>query len=260
MLIENNIIQDSFSFTKKKCEFCGNQHKDHCPLLQDERTLEEMNKVMRQNRDFNIMMVWGPEPHAELGYLTRAGKSAVQEVNEFRSRKGPVSVYDCLSAFSKEETLTGDEKWYCPRCKTHVEATKKMDLYKVPRLLIIQLKRFSRDRVRSSFYGMVSGASKNSEFVDFPVKGLDITEYVKGGAEGQSHVYDLYGVVCHSGSLYGGHYTAYCYNPVVGRWLDYNDSWVSGAAEKDVVDASAYILFYRRRDAGPNEITHPMEI
>ena len=260
MLIENNIIQDSFSFSKKKCEFCGNSHKDHCELVQDGKSMDDMNRLMRQNRDLNVVMVWGSDTHADLDYLTRGGKVSVQEDNEYRNRKGPISVYDCLAAFSQEERLTGEEKWFCPRCKDHVEATKKMDLYKMPKLLILQLKRFARDRTRMGFYGMTSIASKNSDFVDFPLKGLDITDYVKGNSDGGKQVYDLFGVVCHSGSLYGGHYTAYCYNPVHGRWFDYNDSWVSAASEKDVVDASAYILFYRRRDAGPNEITHPMEV
>ena len=45
-------------------------------------------------------MVWGSDTHADLDYLTRTGKVAVQEENEYRNRKGPISVYDCLAAFS----------------------------------------------------------------------------------------------------------------------------------------------------------------
>ena len=32
---------------------------------------------------------------------------------------------DCLDLFCSEEFLTGDERWYCPRCRMHVDATKK---------------------------------------------------------------------------------------------------------------------------------------
>ena len=135
-----------------------------------------------------------------------------------------------------------------------------MDLYRTPKLLILQLKRFARDRTRVGYYGMTSIASKNSDFVDFPVKGLDITDYVKGNKDGTKQVYDLFGVVCHSGSLYGGHYTAFGYNQAMGRWLDYNDSYVSKASEKDVVDASAYILFYRRREGGSEATIMPQEV
>ena len=32
------------------------------------------------------------------------------------------SIYDCLNYFSMEETLTGNDKWYCSKCKDHVTA------------------------------------------------------------------------------------------------------------------------------------------
>ena len=47
LLIENNIMQDSFSFTKKKCEFCGNSHKDHCEFVQDGKSMDDMNRLLR---------------------------------------------------------------------------------------------------------------------------------------------------------------------------------------------------------------------
>ena len=43
----------------------------------------------------------------------------------------------------QEETLKGDDKWYCSKCKDHVVATKKMEIYSSPDYLIIHLKRFS---------------------------------------------------------------------------------------------------------------------
>jgi ubiquitin carboxyl-terminal hydrolase 8 len=33
---------------------------------------------------------------------------------------------DCLQLFCEEELLEGDEMWYCPKCESHVEATKKV--------------------------------------------------------------------------------------------------------------------------------------
>jgi ubiquitin C-terminal hydrolase len=40
-------------------------------------------------------------------------------------------------------------------------------------------------------------------------------------------IYDLYGVVNHSGSLSFGHYYAYCKNKHTGKWYEHNDSSVS---------------------------------
>eukprot|EP00388_Colpodella_angusta_P019954 GDKJ01049843.1.p1 GENE.GDKJ01049843.1~~GDKJ01049843.1.p1 ORF type:complete len:575 (-),score=39.00 GDKJ01049843.1:249-1808(-) len=46
-------------------------------------------------------------------------------------------------------------------------------------------------------------------------------------------LYALRGVVYHSGSLSGGHYTAACYNTEAGMWLDYNDSSVAPCERAD---------------------------
>ena len=35
---------------------------------------------------------------------------------------------------------------YCPSCKKHQQATKKFDLWKLPKILVIHLKRFSYNR------------------------------------------------------------------------------------------------------------------
>ena len=65
--------------------------------------------------------------------------------------------------------------------------------------------------------------------------------------EGQ-HLYDLYGVVNHTGALGGGHYTAQCFNPVEERWYCFNDASVSevspAVGEADIVTPRAYMLFY----------------
>jgi len=42
-----------------------------------------------------------------------------------------------LFAFSEEEMLKGENKWYCGKCKDHVSALKKMDIYKLPNILVI---------------------------------------------------------------------------------------------------------------------------
>ena len=56
---------------------------------------------------------------------------------------GNISIYDCLSCFGQEETLAGTDKWYCSKCKDHVPALKKMEIYKTPEYLIVHFKRFS---------------------------------------------------------------------------------------------------------------------
>ena len=60
-------------------------------------------------------------------------------------------------------------------------------------------------------------------------------------------LYDLYAVSNHFGSLNGGHYTAYCQNPIDKRWYEFDDSSVSSINAGNAVTKAAYVLFYRRR-------------
>uniref|UniRef100_A0A3P8ZZ19 Ubiquitin carboxyl-terminal hydrolase 32 n=1 Tax=Esox lucius TaxID=8010 RepID=A0A3P8ZZ19_ESOLU len=59
-----------------------------------------------------------------------------------RAQAEPISLDSCLQAFTSEEELGEDELYYCSKCKTHRLATKKLDLWRLPPILIVHLKRF----------------------------------------------------------------------------------------------------------------------
>lgn len=82
-----------------------------------------------------------------------------------------------------------------------------MDLYRLPPVLIVHLKRFLKSDNESSFFRNAS--RKITENVDFPLKSLDLSEYLINEEEKKEEwIYDLYGVSNHMGRLHGGHYTA----------------------------------------------------
>ena len=117
-----------------------------------------------------------------------------------------------------------------------------MEVYKAPDYLIIHLKRFSHNR------NTMFGTRKINDFINFPTTGLDLNPYVQEGhTDDKSYLYDLYAVSNHFGSLSGGHYTAFCKNPLYKKWFNFDDTDVSHANEKDVVSKAAYVLFYKRR-------------
>lgn len=60
--------------------------------------------------------------------------------------------------------------------------------------------------------------------------------------------YDLYGVIHHQGALSGGHYVASLKSEHDGKWRLFNDAQIYDLLSRDVVDPSAYILFYVRKD------------
>ena len=152
------------------------------------------------------------------------------------------NLQNCLDQFTKEEVLDRNNAWFCSNCKKHQEATKKIEIYKAPDLLILHLKRFKSSG--GNFY-MGSGTSKITKFVDFPLEGLNLNNYILGKTEDM--IYDLYAVSNHYGGLSGGHYTAYCQNFFDKTWFEFNDSNVSEVGKNKIVSDAAYVLFYRRR-------------
>ena len=51
--------------------------------------------------------------------------------------KSCFTIYDCFDLFTQTEKLRKDDAWYCSKCKTHVEATKKQDIDRAPDILIL---------------------------------------------------------------------------------------------------------------------------
>jgi ubiquitin carboxyl-terminal hydrolase 4/11/15 len=167
------------------------------------------------------------------------------------SETGAISIEDCLERFRIEELLKDDNKYYCRSCKEHQETFKKMDIYRLPKILVVQLKRFSKGGGSSKYGGigrMMTGSSKNSDLIDFPIEGLDMGKYLIEKEAGKEYLYDLYAVSNHMGSLYGGHYTAHCKNSITNKWYYFNDSSVGGTSRESIVCSSAYVLFYRLRE------------
>uniref|UniRef100_A0A3P9MNP3 Ubiquitin carboxyl-terminal hydrolase 8 n=1 Tax=Oryzias latipes TaxID=8090 RepID=A0A3P9MNP3_ORYLA len=144
------------------------------------------------------------------------------------------SLQDCLRLFSKEEKLTDNNKVFCRHCKAHRDSTKKLEIWKVPPILLVHLKRFSYEG---------RWKQKLQTTVDFPLDNLDLTQYVIGPKQTLKRYY-LYGVSNHYGGLDGGHYTAYCKNATKQRWYKFDDHEVSEISTSSVKSSAAYILFY----------------
>ena len=148
---------------------------------------------------------------------------------------GKMTLEKCLKKFTKEEQLEEKNEWYCPKCKKHVLAKKKIELYYVPKILIICFKRFVKDSY---------SWEKNEDEVYFPINNLDLKNFVIGPDKEHSK-YDLFAVSQHYGSTGFGHYTAICKNN--GKWFDYNDSSCTQTTESNAQSSAAYVLFYRRQ-------------
>ncbi|KAK3645531.1 hypothetical protein LTR22_014695 [Elasticomyces elasticus] len=172
-----------------------------------------------------------PDPALEQAKQRRAAR-----------RKNGITLEDCFVETGKREILSEDNAWYCNRCKEMRQAAKTLEIWTIPDILIVHLKRFGGNR---------SFRDKIDVLVDYPIEGLDMTKKVGNKEDGKEYVYDLFAVDNHFGGLGGGHYTAFAKNFYNGQWYDYNDSSVSPLGDGKLHSAAAYLLFYRRRSETP---------
>nr|GMD73639.1 ubiquitin carboxyl-terminal hydrolase 8 [Ipomoea batatas] len=214
-------------------------------LLTDEKgMLSSSALVMNEPLKFsdmperlNVLVCW---PDKMLEQYNRSAFSSLPEVfkSGFFTKKPQesVSFYKCLEAFLKEEPLGPEDMWYCPGCKEHRQATKKLDLWRLPEIMVIHMKRFSYNRFLKN---------KLETFVDFPIHDLELSSYI-AHQDGQSSCrYMLYAISNHYGSMGGGHYTAFV-RQGGEQWYDFDDSHVSPVNVEKIKTSAAYVLFYRR--------------
>ncbi|GFO37995.1 ubiquitin carboxyl-terminal hydrolase 8, partial [Plakobranchus ocellatus] len=143
------------------------------------------------------------------------------------------SLQDCIRAFLKPEMMTGSSKWKCPRCKVERDSEKKIEIWKLPPILLVGLNRF---------YSEGMWMQKKSTYVDFPVNDLDLSQYIIGPPP--RNKYSLYGISNHYGTMEGGHYTAFCRNPVNKKWHKFDDQDVYEISPSDVKTSAAFVLYY----------------
>jgi ubiquitin C-terminal hydrolase len=150
------------------------------------------------------------------------------------------SLLDCFNLYVEYELMDGENSIEIEESGEKVSAKKSISFWSLPQILVIDIKRFNMTN-------KINTMKKNQVMVDFPLENLDLSEYVIG-YDKSSYVYDLYGVCNHSGSLLGGHYTAFVKN-INNKWYHYNDTTVSEVKiEEQIKTPKAYCFFYRKRE------------
>ncbi|OHS93436.1 hypothetical protein TRFO_11872 [Tritrichomonas foetus] len=121
-----------------------------------------------------------------------------------------------------------------------IKVNKSIQITSAPPVVVIHLKRFEyniKERERL----------KLDKVFKFPLDKLDIGFLCK---ESNEAVYTLNGIIVHSGTAIGGHYTSFV--KINGQWWKFNDTEVVKVSKKDVESSayggnslsSAYALFY----------------
>jgi ubiquitin carboxyl-terminal hydrolase 8 len=147
------------------------------------------------------------------------------------------TLYDCLDAYCVNEALVGSNGWYNEKTKSLQDVQRKFVFWKLPNILIIDVKRWDQGKSRQ----------KIQKLVQAPLTGFDLRKYVVGyNSDKERSIYELYGVCNHSGGVLGGHYTANIKN-ANGKWYNCNDTSVQEISIQQVVTPYAYCFFFRRQ-------------
>jgi len=132
--------------------------------------------------------------------------------------KNNISLQELIHNYLYDQ-LDNDNQWKCDKCKKSVNAIINKKIVSMPKYLIIVIKRYNNNN------------QKNNIPVNMPIA-LSINNL---------H-YCLRGIILHSGSTNGGHYTYYGNNNNV--WMLYNDSSVNICADIDNIKNNGYIYLY----------------
>ncbi|XP_036850237.2 ubiquitin carboxyl-terminal hydrolase 4 isoform X4 [Manis javanica] len=197
-------------------------------------------KLLKLNPRSTLAIDWDSEARS-LYYDEQESEAYEKHVSMLqpqKKKKAAVALRDCIELFTTMETLGEHDPWYCPSCQKHQQATKKFDLWTLPKILVVHLKRFSYSRY---------WRDKLDTVVEFPVRALNMSEFVCDPSA-RPYVYDLVAVSNHYGAMGVGHYTAHAKNKLTGKWYYFDDSSVSPASEDQIATKAAYVLFYQRRD------------
>ena len=151
------------------------------------------------------------------------------------------------SYFSREQLDNNDYK--CEACKRRVPATKQFSLERPPKVLCVQLKRFS-----------VLGG-KISKHIGFK-QTIDMGPYLwkEPGEPAQPLTYKLMSIVTHMGpSVNCGHYTAVA-KVSTGQYYSFDDSCVRPISLSNVLSTNAYIMIFEMEQQTQSHIQTPQAV
>lgn len=177
------------------------------------------------------------------------------------SVKNQKSIQQSLNTFIQGEMLEGDNAYLCEKCDKKVDTLKRTCIKKLPKYLIVALRRFEFD------YDKMIRVKVN-DYCEFPLdlnlepytqEGLSKRERIqklkeeKGEEEAQAAIeeieneplkypkeyyeFSLSGIVVHSGTADSGHYYSFIKDrehPETGKWYEMNDHIVRDFDPNDI--------------------------
>jgi len=155
------------------------------------------------------------------------------------------SLEESLSKYFEKEKI---ENYYNEEKNKYEDVYREIKLMKIPRYLIIILKRYCNGNSN----GMNSQSvrlNKKTDKVHFPIYNLNLYPYTEGYDKYEGRM-NLISIGCHQGMLNSGHYYSICRHKN-NNWYMFNDENVREVdieKEKENIYSSGYILVYEKEE------------
>jgi len=143
----------------------------------------------------------------------------------------PLSLEDCIRHEYHDEVIDG---YACDACKEKHTTTKRTTIWRLPKVLLVTLSRFTPMGTRDNTPLVYDGHPLVLDSV-FSTESTEPTRIKQ---------YTLFATVDHHGHHMGGHYTAQCFSPVWKSWHLYDDEAVHEIAGPRF-GTETYIMMFR---------------
>ncbi|KAK3588315.1 hypothetical protein CHS0354_004734 [Potamilus streckersoni] len=192
--------------------------------------VQELNRILFSAIEDSLVGTSGTQLIQKLYHGTTVNQITCSECNKVSEKEedfldltlavaGHCGLEDGLkSCFCDIEVMEGKNQYRCESCNKHVNATKGAKIRCLPQILTISLLRFSFNFQKLERY-------KETGKYTFPST-INMAPFYEKSNSDKDTEYELFSVVIHRGSAYGGHYFAYI------RDVDNLGKWVSPEEEE----------------------------
>jgi len=141
--------------------------------------------------------------------------------------KNKKTLSEALDLFIREDTLEGDNKYFCEQYDRKVNASRRVLLDSLGNTVLIHLKRFEFDYTTSQ-------RVKVNDYCEFPVE-LNLQPWARDRSRPATYYnYHLVGVLVHTGIAEAGHYFSFAMDRETGQWFEFNDQAVKTFRAEDI--------------------------
>lgn len=143
--------------------------------------------------------------------------------------RGRKDIEDSFKDYVQVEKMDGENQYFAGDQYKLQDANKGVIFQSFPEVLHLQLKRFEYDIERDAMM-------KVNDRYEFP-ESFDASPYLSEDADkSEPYIYNLHGVLVHSGDLNAGHYYAFIKPTKDGWFYKYDDDRVTRATKREVLE------------------------